>query len=429
MSPEERVAAIRIAVVESQPNEQMVAEIAEPFKESATESGDFDFIMSDTAQTGDLVAASESNDMIFMLSEPDNQTADNSLDEEASGFLLSYQGQTADAPSETTSFSDFAAEAQKIQPAFMADQYTPVANIEEPAAPVVDIFREETQHDFFATSDPVPQPPVAMPPAQQDFFVPDETSASAESVTDDTRTLAARTTDKQSVRITVREETAGSVTLSVADILGEDDFDEEQNESVQQVDKLYEPVPAIEPQQAEVSASQPEIISSESEPPSVSGPLKITDYLFTLVTNTDVVEEVSGDETPVTQTLNSAPETSSASEETMTAADFPKATASLSQPGRDSGKVEEMLKVSRPLKITGFLNDFYESDASEPVNIICPGCGHISKATDLLCLECGAFFEEPETETQNELTCVDCGENVAADEVFCPACGSILLAH
>jgi hypothetical protein len=440
LSPEERLAAIHNSVVEMNPDEQQtVAEIAEPFKEAVSEPADFNFVMSDRVQSADSVETPESNDMIFVLSEPETQATDNSVSNAAGELFLSYQDAPASVRPQATPSSDFVEKPQTAQPAIVEEQPAPVPALEQPVAPVASTFIEKTPQDFFNVNKPVTQPPAIVQEESHNFFTLDETPAPAENVVEETRTPAARTTDKQGVRITVREETAGSVTLSVADILGEDDFDDEPTESAEQIDKQPEPLPAVAPQQFEPVAAQPETIYSESEPPSASEPLKITDFLFTTINDIDAGEETSAiTETPVTQPLDSLTEAAPASEEIITGTDFSQITASLGQSVQDSGKLEELLKVSRPLKITGFLNDPYKSDdasddesdyVGEPVDIICSECGHISRASDLLCLECGAFFDGHEEETQSQLVCVDCGENVAADEVFCPACGSILLAH
>lgn len=398
LSPEERLSAAEAPTVEQQA-EIGTDETVESFKESNGASGALRLAVSETVEQVGEVETTESSEMIFTLSETEAQTTGVSAGDDSAGFVLSYQDQLSDESAEGASFSAFVEETQHTE-----------TNTQEQTEPLASSRGEEPQSTFLKTSDLVPQSLDARIEEPKNFLTESKNAIATENVIEATHPAAARETDKQGVRITVREETAGSVTLSVADILGEDDFDDEEPVNQQPVTSQI-----IESQPADTSAAQPEIASPKSEPTVESGPLAITDFLVEPAIDPSAVEDASvASETPVTQSFDHLPET-------PTAAD---------QPAQDSGRLEEMLKGSKPLKITGFLNDQIKLDnVSDPTEVICPACGHVSKSTDLLCLECGAFFDDQEIEVQSLSVCTDCGEMVAADEVFCPACGSILLAH
>lgn len=424
MSPEERVTVAQALSAEPQSDEQPVAvsiSSTESTEVSTNESQAFNVRVSgplnDTASFG--APAAESNDMIFTLSD-EAQTRDFSAANQANEFLLSYQDQS---PVEETKedFPGFNEAPQIVQQAVIKEKIEPTDSVphQEPqpdpvkpvevAAPILAATPEEKTH---------------LSEVSEIVAVKD----AKDNVAETTQVSAPKVADKQGVRITVREETAGSVTLSVADIMGDDDFEDEVDESPFNTDhQSSPPVKSGEISSnvisAEASDSQPETASLASEPVIESDLFEVTGSLVESSIELQVEEEVFSIAGPVvSQSLDQSTEMPTEVEESIKAFESPDQSAS------DSG--DEFLKGSKPLKITGFLNLENKPDnADEPEEITCPACGHISKSTDLLCLGCGAFFDDQEVQVESEPVCADCGETVASDEVFCPTCGSILLAH
>ncbi len=56
----------------------------------------------------------------------------------------------------------------------------------------------------------------------------------------------------------------------------------------------------------------------------------------------------------------------------------------------------------------------------------CLGCGAESGAEDLFCITCGAFVDEADSPPASKPVCAECGLDSSADEIFCPECGSLV---
>ena len=55
----------------------------------------------------------------------------------------------------------------------------------------------------------------------------------------------------------------------------------------------------------------------------------------------------------------------------------------------------------------------------------CLACGAESGADDLFCVSCGVFIDDiGSTPAKSDPTCADCGQKVTTDEIFCPWCGA-----
>jgi len=56
----------------------------------------------------------------------------------------------------------------------------------------------------------------------------------------------------------------------------------------------------------------------------------------------------------------------------------------------------------------------------------CLGCGAESGADDLFCITCGAFVDETDSPSVSKPVCAECGLDSCANEIFCPECGSLV---
>jgi hypothetical protein len=56
----------------------------------------------------------------------------------------------------------------------------------------------------------------------------------------------------------------------------------------------------------------------------------------------------------------------------------------------------------------------------------CLGCGAESGADDLFCITCGAFVDDADSPRASKPVCAECGLDSCADEIFCPECGSLV---
>ncbi|HXF40447.1 MAG TPA: zinc ribbon domain-containing protein [Blastocatellia bacterium] len=56
----------------------------------------------------------------------------------------------------------------------------------------------------------------------------------------------------------------------------------------------------------------------------------------------------------------------------------------------------------------------------------CLGCGAESGAEDLFCITCGAFVDDADSLPASKPVCAECGLDSSADEIFCPECGSLV---
>jgi len=419
MSPEERVSVARTSLTEAQ-SAATSPESAEPAEAATNQSPSFNVRVSGPLDNASFdVPAAESNDMIFTLSD-ETQSPDSAASDQIGEFLLSYQSQPSLDSAKQQDFSGFDEAPEVIQQ----------ADITEKTEEVTALADEEPFGDQVETSEPVAQAlgaELQEPDDSTQVSEPVAAEAIKENVIKATQPPAPRVTDKQGVRITVREETAGSVTLSVADIMGDDDFEDEFDEITETTSRPHLSE-IVDPAPAETTGIQPATASQEYDPPVASNPLEITGLLVDTTIDSPGGEEVLT--VAESQPRNEQTEPSTDFAEEAAISDLLHSRSSTDQAVRDSGRLEDFLKGSKPLKITGFLDLEGKSDnADEPAEITCPTCGHISKSTDMVCLGCGAFFDDQDVEVESKYTCADCGETVAADEVFCPACGSILLAH
>jgi len=90
-----------------------------------------------------------------------------------------------------------------------------------------------------------------------------------------------------------------------------------------------------------------------------------------------------------------------------------------------SGPVRQLFDRSRTGPLLAGLNvpdSLFAGDLSLGT---CLACGAESGADDLFCVSCGVFIDEiGSTPAKSDPTCGECGQKVTTEEIFCPWCGA-----